>query len=253
MVAPGSCIIFEYMIRSLLICALLIQSASVMAQQSQFSGWFANFSTVRIPDTKFSIHFDGQLRSNDKWETLQTYIVRPGINFHARKNVILTAGYALVGNKTLGTFISEHRIWEQLIVTHNIAKFMPLQHRLRVEQRFIPVTRSLDGEVSKVASNMSHRVRYFVRGLLPFSGQAGFTKGMFGAVQNEVFLNFAKNQYANSHTFDQNRAYGAIGYRFNSKFDAEVGYLHHYTLRFNGQNTSRVTNNVIQLATYVRL
>lgn len=221
--------------------------------QSQFSGWFANFSTFRIPDTRFSIHFDGQLRTNNDWETLQTYIVRPGVNFHARKNVILTAGYALVGNKTLGSFVSEHRIWEQLIVTHNVAKFMPLQHRLRVEQRFIPVARLVNGEVEKVESNVSHRARYFLRGLLPFNGQAGFTKGFFGAVQNEIFLNIGKTQYANSHVFDQNRAYGAIGYRFSSKFDLEAGYLYHYTLRFNGQNTSNVNNHVIQLATYVRL
>ncbi|WP_341838373.1 DUF2490 domain-containing protein [Chitinophaga pollutisoli] len=241
------------MIRSILLCALFIQSASVMAQ-SQFSGWFANFSTFRIPDSKFSVHFDGQLRSSDNWESLQTYIVRPGINFHARKNIILTAGYANVGNRTFGSMFSEHRIWEQLIVTHNIGKFMPFQHRVRVEQRFIPVVQALNGyEPEKVESNVSHRVRYFVRGLLPFSGEAGFKQGFFGAVQNEIFINFANTEYANSHAFDQNRAYGAIGYRFSSKFDLEAGYLHHYTMRFNGQNTFRVTNNVIQLATYVRL
>ncbi|MGE7773652.1 DUF2490 domain-containing protein [Chitinophaga sp. NPDC101104] len=240
------------MIRSLLLCALLIQSASVVAQ-SQFTGWFANFSTFRIPDTKFSIHFDGQLRSSDEWETLQTFILRPGINYHVRKNMVLTAGYALVGNRTLGDFFAEHRIWEQFIVNHNVGGFMPLQHRFRVEQRFIPTVRAHTGEPEKVETNVSHRVRYFVRGLLPFSGQAGFKKGMFGALQNEIFINFANTRYANSHAFDQNRAYGAIGYRFSPKFDMEAGYLHHYTMRFNGQSTSFVNNNVIQVATYVRL
>lgn len=221
--------------------------------QSQFSGWFANFSTFRLPDKKFSIHFDGQIRSADEWESLQTYILRPGINYHVRKNMIITAGYALIGNRTLGELFSEHRIWEQFIVTHNVGGFMPLQHRFRVEQRFIPTVRNVNGEPEKLETNTSHRVRYFVRGLLPFNGQAGFRKGMFGALQNEIFINFANTQFANSHAFDQNRAYAAVGYRFSPKFDLEAGYLHHYTLRFNGQQTSFVNNHVVQLATYVRL
>lgn len=223
--------------------------------QSQFSGWFANFSTFRIPGSKFSVHFDGQLRSSDNWETLQTYIVRPGVNYHVRKNMMITAGYANVGNKAFGQFFSEHRIWEQFIVTHTIGKFMPLQHRFRVEQRFIPTIVPLaDGShPQKVETNVSHRARYFLRGLLPFNGDAGFRKGFFGAVQNEIFLNFANTEYANSHGFDQNRAYLALGYRFSPKFDVEAGYLYHYTLRFNGMNTFGVNNNVIQLATYLRL
>lgn len=221
-------------------------------QRPQFAGWLASFNTFRIPDSKFSIHFDAQARSADKWESFQTFIVRPGINYHVRKNMVLTAGYAMVSNRFLQTdHFTEHRIWEQFIVNHPVA-FVPLQHRFRVEQRFIGnmVYDPAEAKWEKDGHNTAHRFRYFLRGIIPFSGEKSFSKGMFGALQNELFLNFGDKSAVNGKTFDQNRAYVAVGYRFSAKFDLEAGYLNQYITQRNDNFTNV---HVAQLAGYLRL
>jgi hypothetical protein len=72
--------------------------------------------------------------------------------------------------------------------------------------------------------------------------------GFYAAVQNEIFLNVQNKQNINNSLFDQNRIYGAIGYRFNPKVDLETGYMNQYV---NGMTTN-VSNNIIQMALYTR-
>ncbi|MBO9153331.1 DUF2490 domain-containing protein [Chitinophaga sp. GCM10012297] len=221
-------------------------------QRPQFAGWLASFNSFRITGSKFGVHLDAQARSSDKWESLQTYIVRPGLNYHVRKNMIITAGYALVSNRFMQTdHFAEHRIWEQFIINHPVG-FVPLQHRFRVEQRFIGnmVYDPSDVKWKKDGHNTAHRFRYFLRGIIPFSGERSFSKGMFGALQNELFLNFGDKSAVNGKTFDQNRAYVAVGYRFSAKFDLEAGYLNQYITQRNDNFTNV---HVAQLAGYLRL
>lgn len=231
----------------------LFTATMLKAQQGpQFAGWLSVFNSYRIQDSKFSIHLDATARSGDRWESFQTFIVRPGINYHVRKNMILTAGYAMVSNRYQQTeHFTEHRIWEQFIISHPVA-FFPLQHRFRVEQRFIGnmVYDAAETKWDKDGHNTAHRFRYFLRGVIPFSGERSFSKGMFGAVQNEVFLNFGDKSAVNGQTFDQNRAYVAVGYRFSARFDLEAGYLNQYIDQRN-DNFSNV--HVAQIAGYLRL
>lgn len=243
------------MMRQIIFTAMLLffSAAALKAQQDpQFTGWVASFNTIRIPSSKFSVHLDVQVRSSDKWEQVQTVIVRPGINYHVRKNMILTAGYAMVSNRfqQAGHF-TEHRIWEQFIINHPVA-FVPLQHRFRVEQRFLGnmVYDPAADKWAKDGHNSAQRFRYFLRGIIPFSGQRSFPKGMFGAVQNELFLNFGDKSAVNGKTFDQNRAYAAVGYRFCPEFDLEAGYLNQYVTQ---RNDNFVNAHVLQVAAYLRL
>ena len=73
---------------------------------------------------------------------------------------------------------------------------------------------------------------------------------MFGAVQNELFLNFGDKSAVNGKTFDQNRAYAAVGYRFCPEFDLEAGYLNQYVTQ---RNDNFVNAHVLQVAAYLRL
>jgi hypothetical protein len=69
-------------------------------------------------------------------------------------------------------------------------------------------------------------------------------------LQNEVFVNIGDKSAVNGDIFDQNRAYGAPGYRFSSRFDAEMGYLNQY---INGRNDAFSNNPIVQMAVYTRL
>jgi hypothetical protein len=79
--------------------------------------------------------------------------------------------------------------------------------------------------------------------------ETSFKKGMFVALQDEIFINVQKKNLVNGSMFDQNRAYAAIGHRFNTKVDVEVGYMN----LFQKRSTTDLRNNVMQLAFYLRL
>jgi hypothetical protein len=69
------------------------------------------------------------------------------------------------------------------------------------------------------------------------------------SLQDEIFLNIQNADVTTGHFFDQNRAYVSIGYRTAPQFDIEVGYMNQFILG----RTNNVVNNIIQLATYIRL
>jgi hypothetical protein len=239
--------------RILVVCFCMMSVAAANGQSRQFSSWLASFNTIAVPKTKFSIHLDAQVRSTHEWREFQTFIVRPGLNYQVRKNMIATVGYGWVHNlravQDVTAYLSEHRIWEQFIVNHKLS-FIPIQHRFRVEQRFIGTPVVNNNKLEKDGHELAHRFRYFLRGIIPFSGEQTFTKGAFAAAQNELFLNFANTDAVNGKVFDQNRAYLAVGYRFSKKFDLEAGYLNQY---ISGRGSARSTVHVLQLASYLRL
>jgi hypothetical protein len=229
---------------------LIFLPVSVIAQV-QYSGWLASFNTFKI-NNKLSIHFDAQLRSTNKVAAVQTYLLRPGINYHISKSVTASIGYAYIGNRrtinSITGYVPEHRIWQQAVFTHKWSG-ITTGHRLRVEQRFLgkPIVRNNELETDGYAK--AYRVRYFVRNVLPLKKESSFTKGPFIALQNEVFLNTGNKTAVNGKTFDQNRLYVAAGYRLPLKIDLEIGYMNQYILNRN----NRVNNHIAQLAVYKRL
>lgn len=228
-----------------------IFSSTILKAQSQFSGWIASFNTIKL-NKKLSIHSDIQLRSSDKIKHVQTLLLRAGLNVHLKKNIIATAGYAYISNRRTVNDVSgyapEHRIWEQLILTHKL-KTVAISHRFRIEQRFLSKSAIVNNELKNDLSGYANRFRYFIRGIVPFKKQESFKKGMFGALQNEIFINFGNTEDVNGKFFDQNRFYIAGGYRINSRSDIEIGYLNQYV---SGQ-TESTTNHIIQVACYLRL
>jgi len=220
--------------------------------QTTFNGWLGSFNSFKI-NKRFSIHLDVQARSSDQLEHLGTFIFRPGVNLHFRKNMFFTAGYALVENRRsiqgVAGYVPEHRIWQQLVLNHH-AGFIPVQHRLRLEQRFIGKYSLTNGELETDGNRFAHRLRYFVRSIIPFNGSKPFTQGVFAAIQNEVFMNIGDKSAVNGRFFDQNRLYLALGYRLSQKVDLEGGYLNQY---ISGANKTITRAHIVQLGTYLRL
>lgn len=225
---------------------------SEAAAQPQFSGWLASFNTIRI-GKKTSIHADMQWRSSDEWQYMQTLLLRSGLNIHLPKGFTVTAGYAFISNRrVIGEvrgYAPEHRLWEQLLYSHKVKKLL-LTHRLRIEQRFMAKSFVEEDEIVNEGSLYANRVRYFIRNVLPLQKQPVFQKGLFAALQNEVFLNVGSKANVNGKTFDQNRLYLALGFRLSSALDLEAGYLNQY---INGRNQALTNNHVVQVAGYLRL
>jgi hypothetical protein len=238
--------------KHLLITVIIFFGAgNLCSAQTQFSGWFGNFSTFKLSN-KFSIHFDGQLRSTDDVEHVATLLLRTGLNMHVRKNMTATAGYAYILNRRVIAGISglapEHRLWQQFIVSHPVLN-TTLSHRFRLEQRFISKSVIEDNELKNEGNVFANRFRYFFRGLIGIGGKLK-PKMPFIGLQNEVFINFGDKSGVNGETFDQNRLYLSLGYRVSQQLDLEIGYMNQY---INGRNDAFTNNHILQLATYLRL
>ena len=185
-------------------------------------------------------------------------------------------------------YIPEHRIWEQLLYTHPLAHSTrshshhrapaaTLAHRLRLEQRYLPRFHAEGNGLVHNGHAHAGRLRYFARSVIPLSRSgdsdgkqladsnpggtdnttpgnapkaAPFTKGFFAAVQNEIFVNISGSSAVNGKFFDQNRAYLAVGYRYNRQFDLELGYMNQY---ISGAGSNSTNNHILQFATYLRL
>jgi len=211
--------------------------------EKQNAGWFMFLNSTKFND-KWGLHLDVQARTADEWDGVRNLLFRPGATYYINKNSNATLGY-LYTNTFLRQeggakdMLTEHRVWEQYILTHKIKQAFA-QHRFRLEQRFMET--SGDGVFSQ-------RLRYFFRVLLPLAPEKeGFVKGPFVALQNELFFNVQHKEQLNGSFFDQNRAYGAVGYRFSRQFDIEAGYLNQFV---NGA-VNNTMNNVVQLAFYTR-
>ena len=219
--------------------------------QKQFSGWLATFNTFKT-GKKTSIHADVQWRSSDEFAFTQTLLLRTGLNYHLNKKSTVTGGYAFIHNyRNMGGvdgYAPEHRIWEQFLYNHKLCN-IAVSHRFRLEQRFIGKTIIDNNELKNDGSMYASRFRYFIRNVLPLGNKGTFTKGVFVALQDEVFLNIGNKENVNGKTFDQNRFYLATGYRLNKSFDLEAGYMNQY---INGR-TNDVNNHIVQLAAYIRL
>lgn len=220
---------------------IVLNGFSQTAKQS--SGWLMFLNSTRLND-KWGLHLDVQLRTADQWDGVRNFLFRPGATYYINKNSNATVGYLLTNTYLKNDGISdntltEHRIWEQYIFTHKI-KPVYAQHRFRLEQRFMETA---EDDV------FSQRFRYFFRFMLPLTNtKENFTKGPFVALQNELFFNIQNKDKLNGKFFDQNRAYGAVGYRFSKSSDLEAGYLNQFV---NGR-AGNTMNNVVQIAFYTR-
>lgn len=227
--------------------SVLLSPGKLLAQENQFSGWAALFHTQRFSE-HWGMSFDAQFRSANHYDYLRNVLLRPSVNYYFSKNKIGALGYAYIatnGRTATGaeTFRPESRTWEQFIINTKIGKTSTLQHRFRLEQRYLG-----NSAPTRNDHYFSQRLRYFARAIFPFKNDSVFSKGPFFALQDEIFVNVQNKDKVNTHFFDQNRAYAAFGYRLDKKIDLEVGYLNQYTK----QASAYTLNHVLQFAVYTR-
>lgn len=222
------------------------------AQQKRFSGWGMTVNTIGL-SPRFNLIFDSQLRSSDQWKQPETFILRPGLTYVVDKRVSISAGLALIQNwrkiSSIRDGISDNRLWQQLGINSN-GKNSTLQHRLRLEERWIPTLKVEGNQIVKFDPKFNARFRYFTRHISFFSSKEKMTKGMYWVAQNEFFFNAAGANRANGKLFDQSRTYAGIGYRLSKQADLEIGYMYLYT---EGKNKEYTINQVVQLSSFLRL
>jgi hypothetical protein len=159
---------------------------------------------------------------------------------------MLTLGYAYVDTYPYGDFpaaaiFPEHRLYQQLQLGGSTGLFR-FTHRYRLEQRWVHFPNT-------DAATYLHRARYFFRAVLPLQGATLDDKEFYLAAYDEIFVGFGKNMAQNF--FDQNRLFGAIGYRFTPRAQIELGYLNQIVQQRNGRVFEH--NHTLQAALYYNL
>ncbi len=206
------------------------------AQTTENKAWFF-LSHTQEASKKWNVLADVQVRSSNKVKRVESLLLRSALSYNLNDHHSIALGYAYKGDweEELAKlkYQLEHRIYQQYLYSHNL-KRTELTVRFRLEQRFVKEEDTFD---------FSQRLRSFLSFQIPISANKDFSKGLYAALQNEVFMNVLHKENVNNHFLDQNRFYVAFGYRWNTKIDTEIGY-YNWQQKESDETT---VSNVVQL------
>lgn len=153
-----------------------------------------------------------QYRSYNFISDHQQLLLRTGIGYNLTENNNNVAlGYAFINSQNYlpGTeekiSTDEHRIYQQFLTRQNFGRVF-LQHRYRIEERFLP-------------DDFKMRFRYFLSLNVPINNKTLSRNTIYASVYNEIFLNGEKP------VFDRDRLYGGLGYVITRDLRLELGYM----------------------------
>jgi hypothetical protein len=181
---------------------------------------------------RWGLHIDGQWRRAELGTQWQQFQLRSGVNFQARRNVLVTLGYAYTRNYPYGEFpvanaFPEHRIYQQVLVRNRVHD-VRLAHRVRAEQRFIRYPQNTDRSWT-----YQNRFRYSLKAEIPLSRENG-NMAWYLAAYDEILIGLPPN--FGWRPFDQNRIFIGVGRAVRHTGFVEAGYLN----QFLGQRNGRV-------------
>ena len=197
-------------LRFILSIGLLFLGSMFVKAQTDTGNWLMYFGTNKVSE-KFSIHIEAQYRNHTISPTnIEQLLLRTGLNYHFKPNASATFGYAHIGNyeydsERKSPEVEEHRIWQQFLTTNTIGR-VKLEHRYRLEERF-------------VEDDFKMRFRYRLMVFIPLNRPKIEAGALYLGIYDELFINDKRN------FFDRNRLYGGLGYQYANNMHFQVGLL----------------------------
>lgn len=237
----GSRVVLAMMRPLLAIGAALFAPTAIAAQSAwetvqQPATWVNAFVDHDLTD-RAALWFDGHWRRMDLGAPPQQLLLRPGVQVTLRPGLRVGGGYAYIATAPYGESpnprpLREHRIWQQLAVSHAL-RGLSLSHRLRVEQRWsAPVL--ADGDLAPL--RYQQRLRYFVRAQRPVGVRT------YGFAANEFFFPVGHSEGAQRRL--QNRAQLGVGIPLDARQRIELGYLHQWN-RITPRETHEINHTLV--------
>ncbi len=181
------------------------------SQKTDVGNWFIYFGNQKI-NQKWNWHNEVQYRNYNFIGDTNQLLLRTGIGYNlTENNNNLLLGYGFINtqkyvpNSDQKIDTNEHRIYQQFITRQSIGRIF-LQHRYRIEERFI-------------ADDFQLRFRYFIGINIPINKSTMDQNAIYLSSYNEIFIN------KESPLFDRNRLYGALGFVINKNFKIEAGFM----------------------------
>lgn len=199
----------------------------------QGHAWYQYFHEHRL-DPRWSLLAEAQLRRADvPGTTPQQLLLRTGIQRLLTAGASVAAGYAFAGTSVYGEApvaapFAEHRIWQQLTLSHRTGA-AAWSHRFRAEQRWIEQT---------TAGNpwrFRQRARAFTRATVDAPSLGVAIPRAYVTPWAELFVTVGAS--ASGQVFDQSRLALQAGYRVTPRFRVEAGYMQQYVQRGGGAAT----------------
>jgi len=226
----------RYIALFLLASSFSLISFSQKQISTQTHAWVMYNGNHKLSE-RWGIHTEYQWRRSDLFEDWQQSLMRLGVDYYTKQNTQMTVGYGWIrtfqyGDQPIFHTNNEHRIWEQYIMKNKIGR-VDIQHRYRLEQRFIENWKTgTSSEFEMDGFVFRQRIRYRLLATIPLSRKELKDNTLFLALYDEPFLQFGKG--VGKNILDQNRLYGALGWRFNKNCNVQLAYLNQYVVKANG-------------------
>lgn len=197
-------------VSSIVILFFLFFQSSI-AQPSGTGDWYMYFGNQSINE-RWNVHSELQYRNYNVIGNLEQLLIRGGIGYNlSEKNNNLMLGYAYVYSEpyvdaNTKTKSNENRIFQQFITRQRVSR-VNLQHRYRLEQRFLE-------------DDYKTRFRYFLGLTIPINATEVKKQSFYLSAYNEVFVHATSE-----NAFDRNRIYGALGYSISNYLRVEAGVM----------------------------
>lgn len=231
-----------------LIISCVVISSTLFSQKKivdQQNAWVTYQGNHKLT-SKLGLHTEYQWRRADYFQHWQQSLLRIGIDYYLHPNASLTIGYGNIityqyGDIPVNHQFNEHRIWQQFNQKNTFGRF-EIQHRYRLEQRYIDNYVKQGSLFEKEGINLRNRIRYRCMIMLPLNHTSMENNTLFLNVNDEVFLGFGKG--IGTNILDQNRLQLALGYKFNAAFTVQAGYLNQYLVK----NAKAVSGSILDQA-----
>jgi hypothetical protein len=229
---------------------LLLLPMAGMAQKhiaTEAHAWVTYQGNHRFSD-HWGLHTEYQWRRNNMFEHWQQSLLRVGVEYYLKNGLQFTVGYGWIrtfpyGDQPVAFTFDEHRLWEQVMLNQQVWR-ISINHRYRMEQRWMELHRTNADGGTDVIYQLRNRGRYRLMLTVPLSRSTLADHTLFLGLYDEIFLGFGP--HIGNNVLDQNRAYAALGYRFNKDLNFQVGYLNQYVIKADGFHAER--NHTLQLA-----
>ena len=226
--------------------AVLLAPRLTAQTASNEHAWVQLFSEHRL-NARLALFGDLQVRRSAGGAAPQQLLLRPGLLYTVSPRLRVGAGYAFVQTERYGGApvvvpFPEHRTWQQLLV-HAATGNVAWQGRLRLEQRWIGITRVTPmNDVEVTDWRFRQRVRPMVRATVNAAEVGIDVTPLYLTAWNELFVHVGGQ--VNGETLDQNRASLQLGWRFSPGLRIEAGYLQQF-IRRGAPGRSEINNTVL--------
>jgi len=207
----------------LILCFCNSYAKAQSVDEDQLGAWYMYFYNTKLGESNFGVQGDFQFRYWNLGNDMEQRLLRSGFTYSpTNSNVLFTLGYANIASGEPGesdATSTENRIYQEVLMPHNVAKRIQLTHRFRYEQRWIP------------DQDLRTRYRYniFMNVLLNADKMA--KKTIYFAFYNEIFIN-GETEIGGNNTvqfFDRNRTYLGLGYGLFDNGRVQLGWMRQTT------------------------